>query len=205
MDQHGRGPASDSAALQVAIVRRRAEELLADLRARMSPVQKPRPGRCGALGQGVVPALLASARVIQLRPPLVGIRTLAGMAQPAGEWFMARHAEDPAPDVRGAAALALAAHPMPAAASGAGAAGQRRGQRGRRAGCERPDEDRDARRCRICWRPFDMRATGAARFRSCEPWPRLRDPRAIRLMMRRQGQDSAVLQYWAQEGSRGLG
>ena len=58
--------------------------------------------------------------------------------------------------------------------------------------------------CRNCWMHSSTRR-GAGRSRSCDALRNCAIHGAIRLMLDAQGQDSAALQYWAQEGLERLG
>ena len=130
------------------------------------------------------------------------VRALAAMERTQTAWFLAS-LEDPAPEVRSAAALALSAHPDAAAIGPLvrllndqdNVAAVMAVQAVVRIGAEAV--------------PYLLEAFEEAPRRGqiqiLRALAELRDPRAIRLMLSAQGQDSAVMQYWAQEGLERLG
>jgi HEAT repeat protein len=130
------------------------------------------------------------------------VRVLAAMEHTQTEWFVPALA-DPAPDVRGAAALALAAHPDGAAIAPLVSL--------------LSDEDNVAAVMAVhALAKIGSEAVpqlveafeGAPRrgqIQIVRALAELRDARAIRLMLNAQAQDSAALQYWAQQGLERLG
>jgi HEAT repeat protein len=130
------------------------------------------------------------------------VRTLAGMSQPRGDW-LERAANDASAEVRAAAALALASHPQEtAAATLIRALG---------------DDDNVVALLAVSalvaigqaavpglMEAFDSSGV-RARVQIMRALAEIRDPRAIRLMMRAMDESSALIHYWAQEGLEALG
>lgn len=130
------------------------------------------------------------------------IRVLAAFEPVRIEWFLPA-LEDPAPEIRAAAALAVAGHPdasaIPFLIRLLG------------------DEDNLAALMAVNALLKIGSETLPQLLEAFEGAPRcgqiqilrtlaeLRDPRAIRLMLSAQGGDSAALQYWAQQGLERLG
>lgn len=130
------------------------------------------------------------------------VRTLAAMREPCREW-LSRSLEDPSSEVRAAAALAIAAHPDPAACAGL-------------VECLN-DEDNVVAVLAVnalvsigspaiptLLEAYDG-ATSRARIQIMRAVAEIRDPRAIALMMKAMDQDSAAAHYWAQQGLEMLG
>jgi HEAT repeat protein len=178
------------------------QELLADL---TGPDESRAEAAAAVLakhGQSIFPQLELLLRSADADQRWWAIRTLAAMPEPHREWLR-RGLEDAAPDVRAAAALALAAHPDEAATPA----------------LVKTLADKDSVVAALAARaliaigsaavPALLEAydgsTPRARIEIMRTLAEISDPRAIRLMMKAMEEDSAVLGYWAQQGLDTLG
>jgi HEAT repeat protein len=130
------------------------------------------------------------------------IRTLAAMDDPDSGWFR-RALRDPSAEVRAAAALALVAHPNPAAVED----------------LIQALDDEDSLTASLATRALVVAgesavpglleaypaATPRARIQAVRALAELRDVRAIRLLLQASEEGSAAVQYWAREGLNMLG
>ncbi len=153
-------------------------------------------------GEAVLPELERLLQSSRADERWWAVRTLAAMREPRMEWLR-RSLEDPDPDVRAAAALAFIAHPDATAGPALVAV--------------LSDEDHVA----AATATSALVALGATvvpslldAFDGAEPRARIqilralaeiRDPCAIRLLMKATEEGSAAMQYWARQGLDLLG
>jgi HEAT repeat protein len=202
VDQHGGRQATRSAAVQVAVQLQGIDVLLADLLSEDEPRAEAAVEALVAAGQPALAALHRLRTSADADSRWWAIRVLAALENPRIEWFRPS-LEDPAPEVRAAAALAVAAHPDPGAIEplvrllsdednlAAVMAVNALIKMGSAAVPELLDAFDDSPR--------------RGQIQILRALAELRDPRAIQLLLDAQGQDSAVMQYWAQEGLERLG
>jgi len=176
--------------------------LLADLTSQNESKAEAAATALAAAGPAAVPALLSLLVSNVTDERWWAIRTLALVEGAKAEWFLDALL-DPQAEVRAAAALAIAGHPD-----------------ARAVGALIPllsDEDNVASVMAVnalveIGAPGVMpiveayeQAPARGRIQIVRCLAELRDPRAIHLLMRAQGEASAVVQYWAQEGLERLG
>ena len=153
-------------------------------------------------GEPAVPLLLPLLDSPDSEQRWWAVRTLAGMRRPRAEWFR-RALTDPEPDVRAAGALGLVTHPdVSAHVELISVLDDRDGlvaDLGSKALAALGSE--------VVPRLIDafLGATPQARIHILRALAQIRDPQAIRVMMRAMDQGSAALEYWAKEGLNRLG
>ncbi len=202
MDQHRGGQAPGSAPRQIAVQLKSPNELLTELVSGDEARAESAVEALVAMGERALPGLVELLKSQDSDQRWWALRTLAAFDDPKVEWFVSA-LEDSAAEVRAAGALALAAHPRSeAVAPLIRLLGDEDNVTAVMAvnalvklGGEGVPQLMDA---------FDQASRGG-RVQIMRALCELRDPRAIRLMLNAQGQDSAALQYWAQEGLERLG
>jgi HEAT repeat protein len=153
-------------------------------------------------GAAILPRLSEMLQSADTEGRWWAVRTLAAMSEPRKDWLR-RALADSEPEVRAAAALALAAHPDESAASGLV---QRLG-----------DEDSVVAVLAVGALvklgspvvPLLLDAFQSANKRGrthiMRALAEMRDARAIKLMMKSLDEESSTLRYWANEGLERLG
>ncbi len=159
-------------------------------------------GRIAESGDAALPALATLLDAPESERRWWAVRTLAEMREPPIEW-LTRALGDTSPDVRAAAALALAAHPAELAASalvrGLGDADGLVGVL-----CVSALTAMGGPAVPALLEAFDG-ATPRAQIQTMRALAEISDPRAIGLMLEATELDSALLGYWAQQGLERLG
>jgi HEAT repeat protein len=177
-------------------------ELLAQLNGRNEDQAEVASAELARLGQAALPALLVLLKSSDVDQRWWAVRTLARLATPQPTALL-EALTDPVPEIREAAALALAVHPtdepIPALV--------------------RALEDEDNMVPGLAAKALAAIGRSAVpslieAFESASPRGRIHmmralaelcDHRAIPLMMRAMDEDSALLNYWAREGLERLG
>ncbi len=202
MDQYPGGQAAGSAPRQIAVQLKSPDELLAELLSGDEARAESAVEALVAVGEQALPRLLDLLRSHDSDQRWWAVRTLAAFDEPKVEWFISA-LNDSAAEVRSAGALALAAHPRSEAVAPLirllgdddNVTAVMAVNALVKIGGEAVPQLLDA---------FDEAPRGG-RVQIMRALCELRDPRAIRLMLNAQGQSSAALQYWAQEGLERLG
>lgn len=178
------------------------DELVADLISRDDTAAEAAVSRLAEQGEATAPAILSLLCSADAEHRWWAVRTLAAMRDPRKDWLL-RALGDSDAEVRAAAVLALAAHP-----DEAGMASLVR---------TLSDEDNLVAVLAVnalvkigdVATPLLIEAFDGATRRGCIQIMRalaeLRDSRGIKLMMTAMDEDSAALQYWAQQGLERLG
>ena len=178
------------------------DDLLADLTSGDESRAEAAAASLAHLNSLVFPALESLLRSSDADHRWWAVRTMAQMREPRPEWLI-RALNDPSAEVREAAALALRAHPVEEAAPALVQALN--------------DEDAmvgtlAANALIAIGRPIVpllldsfVDAPQRARIHILHALAEIGDHRAIPLMMKAMGEDSAVLHYWANEGLERLG
>jgi HEAT repeat protein len=178
------------------------DELVADLISRDDTAAEAAVSRLAEQGEATAPAILSLLCSADAEHRWWAVRTLAAMRDPRKDWLL-RALGDSDAEVRAAAVLALAAHP-----DEAGMASLVR---------TLSDEDNLVAVLAVnalvkigdVATPLLIEAFDGATRRGCIQIMRalaeLRDSRGIKLMMTAMDEDSAALQYWAQQGLEPLG
>ncbi len=178
------------------------DELLAQLASSEESTAEAASELLAKQGEGILPQLQARLRSSDADQRWWAVRTLARMpASPSG-WFRAA-LDDPAAEVREAAALALAAHPDEESAP---------------ALIQSLSDDDSmvgtlsvnalvaiGKACVPSLLEAFEQAAPSARINILRTLAEIRDHRAIPLMMRALDSDSAMMNYWAREGLEQLG
>lgn len=178
------------------------DDLLAQLTGGDESLAEAASTELARCGESVFPALEALLESSDADHRWWAVRTLAQMDSPRVECF-ARALDDESPEVREGAALALAAHPAEEAAPVLVKA--------------LSDEDSIVASLAvnalaaigkstvpILLDSFQA-ASPRARIQMMRAFAEIRDPRAIPIMLKATEADSALLNYWAQEGLERLG
>ena len=172
-------------------------ELVADLVSRDDTAAEAAVSRLAEQGEAAAPAILSLLCSADAEHRWWAVRTLAAMRDPRIDWLL-RALGDSDAEVRAAAVLALAAHP-----DEAGTASLVR---------TLSDEDNLVAVLAVnalvkigdvatplLSEAFDG-VTRRGRIQTMRALAELRDSRGIKLMMTAMDEDSAALQYWAQQG-----
>ena len=203
MDQHSGGPASHSASGQVAVKLQSPDHLLAELLSGDEARAEAAVKALVAAGESVVTGTAEPAALRRTRSPLVGSPGTRGVCEtsdrvvPAGvegpccrspgRWSAGSGRSPSIPAAAASLIRLLSDEDNVAAVMAVNALVKLGGE----AVPQLLDEFEHAPR--------------RGQIQILRTLSELRDPRAIRLMLSAQGQDSAAMQYWAQEGLERLG